>query len=109
MRFAAFVDGMSGKLRWRRGKDQPAVPGIHGLETQHVAQESTDLAGILGVNDGVKTGDHAETLSLMSIDDTQITPNRFGLQIQKKHLFERNFYLCIASRRGSIHGSSNFS
>ena len=57
---------MSCKLRRRRSKDQPAVPGIHGLETQHVAQESTDLVCILGIQDGVETGDHAETLALMN-------------------------------------------
>ena len=46
MRLFVRFSRMSGELRRRRGKDQPAMTGVDRLETEHIAQKSPDFIGV---------------------------------------------------------------
>lgn len=58
----AFRSGMNGKLCGWQSKDQPAVAGVHGTKTQDIAEKGADLVGVLGMDEGMESVDHLETL-----------------------------------------------
>jgi len=51
---AVLVGGVDGGLRRRQGEDQPAMPCVHGFQTQDVAKKGTVSLGIFTVNDNVR-------------------------------------------------------
>src|ERR1700736_6057761 len=52
------VGRMKCRLRWRQGKDQPAVTGIHGLEAEYVAKEGAVRVGVFAVKNHVSARNH---------------------------------------------------
>jgi hypothetical protein len=52
------IGRVKGDLCWGQGEDQPAVTGIHGFETQDVAQEGAVPLGIFAVDNHVSARNH---------------------------------------------------
>src|SRR5262245_11974253 len=44
--------------RWQP-EDQPAIPGVDGLQAERVAEERPDIFRLLAVDNDVSTGDHS--------------------------------------------------
>jgi hypothetical protein len=53
------LGGMNAKLRWREIENQPAVTGVHRAEAEYVADERASAFSILGIDDRVRTDNHA--------------------------------------------------
>lgn len=53
---------MDAQLGGREGEDEPAVAGVNGGKFEDVAKEGADFFGVVGVEEGVRAGDHRCTL-----------------------------------------------
>ena len=80
------VRRVEGSFCQGQGEDQPAMTGVHGLESQHVSKKGAVRPGVLAVDDHMGARNHWFLLSMPG------TPRK--LRIREIHLAEPREVKC---------------